>query len=129
MDCIAITPISTLSFIAPTQDRMVSMDMLDAAVTWASKNEATDDPVQVAGLGILPAVSLQSQKHSTIAMSDCCHFSDCCEVQYSDQAASTAPSGSRTKSRKEGTTLVVKSGYNQCCTGVKSKSCYRNVLG
>ncbi|KAM3413915.1 hypothetical protein BST61_g10588 [Cercospora zeina] len=108
MDCIAIalTSTSTSSFIAAIHDRIVSMDMLDAAVTWTSKNEGTEDPVQVAGLGILPAVSHQSQKHSTIAMSDCCHFSDCCEVQYSDQAT--------TKSRKEGTTLVIKSGTRAC---------------
>lgn len=108
--------------------RKMPMDMLDAAITWTPKTGKADDPVQVSGLGILPAVSMDSSKHS-IAMSDCCHLRDWCEVQYYNQTISAVAGSSRSKCRKEDTTMVIKSKPHGCCEVVKSTSCHRSVLG
>lgn len=113
-------------------NQMVSMDMLDAAVTWTPKSGKSDDPVQVAGLGVLPAVSMDSNSNSSklsIAMSDCCHLRDCCEVQHYCQTISAVAGSSRGKSRKEDTTMIIKSKAHGCCQVVKSRSCHRSALG
>lgn len=116
------------SLLSSRRHQMVSMDMLDAAVTWTPKTGKNDDPVQVAGLGILPAVSMDNSKHS-IAMSDCCHLRDCCEVQYYCQTITAVAASSRSKSRKEDTTMIIKSKPHDCCQVMKSRSCHRSALG
>ncbi|KXT02285.1 hypothetical protein AC578_242 [Pseudocercospora eumusae] len=84
--------------------KMRSMTTLNLAVTWEPKR---GEPVQVSGLGILPAVSLDFSNDS-MKVSDCCDLTRCCEGSGAGRccrlsgSATDAGAVSMRKERKEG---------------------------
>ncbi|KXT10584.1 hypothetical protein AC579_9179 [Pseudocercospora musae] len=93
-----------LSLFNSSSAKMRSMTTLNLAVTWEPRR---GEPVQVSGLGILPAVSLDFSNDS-MAVSDCRDLTRCCDT--SDPGRCCKRSGSATdagavsmrEERKEG---------------------------